>query len=105
MTQLPERGRPWEDLRRDLARFRRRDLDYRRGRQAAFVWYADPEVEAVARKAYAMYMVENGLGLRAFPSLARMEAETLAIVRGLLGGDGEDAGIFTSGGTESIFLA
>jgi glutamate/tyrosine decarboxylase-like PLP-dependent enzyme len=52
-----------------------------------------------------MFLVENGLGMRAFPSIARMENETLAMVRSLLHGDDETAGIFTSGGTESIFLA
>ena len=45
------------DLKRD-------DLDWRGGRHAAFVWHADDEVERVAREAYALFMTENGLGLR-----------------------------------------
>jgi glutamate/tyrosine decarboxylase-like PLP-dependent enzyme len=50
-------------------------------------------------------MAENGLGLRAFPSLRRMETEVVGIARDLAGGDDAVAGHLTSGGTESIFCA
>ncbi|MDA0353632.1 MAG: aminotransferase class V-fold PLP-dependent enzyme [Chloroflexi bacterium] len=50
-----------------------------------------------------MYIVENGLGARVFHSIARMESEVLAIVRGLLSAPDGAGSIFTSGGTESIF--
>jgi sphinganine-1-phosphate aldolase len=40
-----------------------------------------------------------------FPSLRRMEADVVAMVRDLLGGDAATPGHLTSGGTESIFLA
>jgi hypothetical protein len=86
------------DLKRD-------DLDWRRGRHAAFVWHADDAVETVAREAYALFMTENGLGMRVFPSLRRMEADVVAMVAGLLGGDASVMGHMTAGGTESIFLA
>ena len=86
------------DLKRD-------DLDWRRGRHAAFVWHADDAVETVAREAYALFMTENGLGMRVFPSLRRMEVDVVAMVAGLLGGDASVMGHMTSGGTESIFLA
>jgi glutamate/tyrosine decarboxylase-like PLP-dependent enzyme len=43
--------------------------------------------------------------LRVFPSLRRMEADVVAMVSSLLGGDASVAGHMTSGGTESIFLA
>ena len=81
------------------------DLDWKHGRHGAYVWYANDHLEEVLREAFGMFLVENGLGMRAFPSIARMENETLSMVRGLLHGDDETAGIFTSGGTESIFLA
>lgn len=84
---------------------RANDLDWKHGRHGAYVWYASDELEDVLREAFGMFLVENGLGMRAFPSIARMENEVLSMVRGLLGGDDETAGIFTSGGTESIFLA
>jgi sphinganine-1-phosphate aldolase len=104
-TRLPEQGRPWDELAREMADLKRDDLDWRRGRHAAFVWHADDAVERVAREAYALFMTENGLGLRVFPSLRRMESDVVAMVAGLLGGDASVVGHMTSGGTESIFLA
>ncbi|MET0487044.1 MAG: aspartate aminotransferase family protein, partial [Candidatus Rokuibacteriota bacterium] len=104
-ARIPERGRPWNELSREMTDLKRDDLDWRGGRHAAFVWHADDEVERVAREAYALFMTENGLGLRVFPSLRRMESDVVAMVAGLLGGDASVTGSMTSGGTESIFLA
>ena len=104
-ARLPERGRAWEELARAMADLKGNDLDWRGGRHAAFVWHADDEVERVAREAYALFMTENGLGLRVFPSLRRMEADVVAMVAGLVGGNTAVRGHMTSGGTESIFLA
>lgn len=103
--ELPRQGRPWPELREEMTAMRGNDLDWKHGRHGAYVWYASDELEEVLREAFGMFLVENGLGMRAFPSIARMENETLSMVRGLLGGDDETAGIFTSGGTESIYLA
>jgi sphinganine-1-phosphate aldolase len=102
---FPREGRSWPELAQALRELKRDDLDWRRGRHAAFVWHADDAVEQVARDAYALFMTENGLGLRVFPSLRRMEADVVAMVRHLLGGDAATTGHLTSGGTESIFLA
>lgn len=104
-AQLPTTGRPWDEVREELVAMRGGDLDWRHGRHGAYVWYADDELENVLREAYGMYLVENGLGLRVFPSIARMEQEVLEMVQNLLSGDDETASIFSSGGTESIFLA
>jgi len=102
---LPREGRSWPELAKALRELKRDDLDWRRGRHAAFVWHADDAVEEVAREAYALFMTENGLGLRVFPSLRRMEADVVGMVCQLLGGDAATTGHLTSGGTESIFLA
>src|SRR3990172_6280877 len=103
--QLPEKGRPWAELGPEMQAMRGHDLDWKHGRHGAFVWYANDDLEHVLRESFGMFLVENGLGVKAFPSIGRMENEVLAVVRGLLSGDEETAGIFTSGGTESIFLA
>jgi glutamate/tyrosine decarboxylase-like PLP-dependent enzyme len=103
--ELPGEGRPWDSLAEEMSAMREHDLDWRRGRHGAYVWYADDELEHVLREAFGMFMVENGLGLRVFHSIQRMEREVLSIVAGLLHADDEAAGIFTSGGTESIFQA
>jgi sphinganine-1-phosphate aldolase len=104
-ARLPERGRSWSELAREMTDLKRDDLDWRRGRHAAFVWHADEAVETVAREAYALFMTENGLGMRVFPSLRRMESDVVAMVANLVGGDASVVGHMTSGGTESIFLA
>ena len=103
VMEIPEKGRPWEELGPEMEAMRGHDLDWKRGRHGAFVWYANDELEHVLREAFGMFLVENGLGVKAFPSIGRMESEVLAMVRGLLHGDEDSAGIFTSGGTESIF--
>jgi glutamate/tyrosine decarboxylase-like PLP-dependent enzyme len=103
--ELPLHGHRWPVLREEMSAMRANDLDWKHGRHGAYVWYANDELEEVLREAFGMFLVENGLGMRAFPSIARMENEVLSMVRGLLSGDDETAGIFTSGGTESIFLA
>jgi sphinganine-1-phosphate aldolase len=105
MPPLPREGRSWPELAQALRELKRDDLDWRRGRHAAFVWHADDAVEGVAREAHALFMTENGLGLRVFPSLRRMEADIVEMVRHLLDGDAATTGHLTSGGTESIFLA
>ena len=102
---LPPSSSPWPELRERMEAMREHDLDWRHGRHGAYVWYANDNLEEVLREAYGMFMAENGLGLRAFPSINRMETEVLEIVQGLLHAPGTAAGIFTSGGTESIFLA
>ncbi len=104
-ARIPDSGRPWRELYAEMEAMREHDLDWRRGRHGAYVWYANEELETVLREAYGMFMTENGLGIRVFPSIARMEQEVLEIVSGLLDGGDDTAGIFTSGGTESIFLA
>lgn len=103
--EMPDRGRNWDELRTEMTEMRKDDLDWRNGRHGAFVWFAGDELEEVVREAYAMFLVENGLGVKVFPSIGRMEFETLAMVRSLLHGDDETASVFTSGGTESIFQA
>jgi len=103
VMEIPEKGRPWDELGPEMEAMRGHDLDWKRGRHGAFVWYANDELEHVLREAFGMFLVENGLGVKAFPSIGRMESEVLAMVRGLLHGDEDSAGIFTSGGTESIF--
>lgn len=102
---LPQTGRTWPELRDEMTAMRGNDLDWRNGRHGAYVWYANDELEHVLKESFSMFLVENGLGMRAFPSIGRMENEVLAMVRTLLSGDDETAGIFSSGGTESIFLA
>lgn len=104
-ARLPQVATPWPALREQMEAMREHDLDWRRGRHGAYVWYANEDLEDVLREAFGMFMAENGLGLRSFPSINRMETEVLEIVQGLVSAPEGAAGIFSSGGTESIFLA
>ncbi len=102
---LPPDGRAWSELAREMRDFKKDDLDWRRGRHGLYVWHADDQVEEVVREAHALFMTENGLGLRAFPSLRRMETEVIENVAELVGTADGVAGHMTTGGTESIFCA
>ncbi|MCO6452006.1 MAG: aspartate aminotransferase family protein [Caldilineales bacterium] len=84
---------------------RQQDVNWQEGRAFSLVFQAGEDVAEISKRAYEMYFSENGLNPGAFPSLRRFEAEVLAMVAGLLGGDGETVGNMTSGGTESILMA
>lgn len=101
----PEQGTPWPQLREQLQAAGQQDLDWRHGRVPMFIHYAGDDVLEVAKQAYLMYFSENGLGLRAFKSLATFESEVVAMGLALLRGDENCRGAMTTGGTESIFLA
>ncbi len=105
MPHLPEQGRGWNDLAADLDRRRDNDADWRRGRTALFVFNAGESVRRVGEQAYLAYMAENALGLRAFPSLAAMEADIIAIAHELTSAPHGAGGYFTTGGTDSITMA
>ena len=62
------------------------DVDWRSGRAPAFIHFAGDDVLDVAKRAYQMYFSENGLGLRAFGSLAKFESEVVAMGLALLHG-------------------
>ena len=103
--KLPVEGRRWDDIRSELLARKAKDYDWRSGRIPLYVYHDDDELLAVSRDAYGLYFSENALGGRAFPSLAQMEREIVQLSLSLFHApDGAD-GSFTSGGTESIFLA
>ena len=81
------------------------DVKWRDGRTGMYIFNAGEDVERVQKAAYAMFSAENGLGPAAFPSIARMEREVLAIGLSLLNAPEGAGGSMTSGGTDSIFLA
>jgi glutamate/tyrosine decarboxylase-like PLP-dependent enzyme len=104
-TTLPVSGTPWPELQRQLKEAGEGDADWRRGRVPMFIHYAGDDVLDVAKQAYLMYFSENGLGPRAFASLAKFEREVVEMGLALLHGGPGACGAMTTGGTESIFLA
>lgn len=105
MTRSPATGRAPADIMADLAARKAGDRDWRRGRLAVYYYWLDEELERVQQQAYLAYWTENNLGQRAFPSLKSLEEEVVAMGLALLGGGAGAGGTFTSGGSESIFLA
>lgn len=105
MTSLPKQGKSWSELDGEMDAAREGDVDWRRGRVGVYIHYAGDEVLDIAKKAYLKFFSENGLGPRAFPSLARFESDVVAMTLRLLHGGADARGAMTTGGTESIFLA
>ncbi len=103
--QMPEKGRPWPEIKAEMIARGGGDAKWRDGKTAVYVFNAGPELSRVQHEAYGLYMAENGLGPLAFPSLAQMEKEVIAMALGLLHGPEGATGAMTSGGTDSITMA
>lgn len=105
MAELPRLGISPEVLDERMEAARLDDVDWRNGRIGVYIHYAGEDVLAVAKQAYLKFFSENGLGPKAFPSLARFEADVIGMTLGLLHAGPDARGAMTTGGTESIFLA
>lgn len=103
--RLPRNGRCWSEVRAQLEAAKADDYAWNRGRLPLYVYWGSAELGQVAREASSLFFVENGLGKRAFPSVQTLERDVVDMVLGLMNGGGTAVGNFTSGGTESIFLA
>jgi sphinganine-1-phosphate aldolase len=103
--QFPQKGKPFDALKEDLAALKSDDMDWKNARAFSMVFRASEDVSRVVETALGMYVFENGLSPFAFPSLLRMETEVVAMTADLLNGGGTTAGNMTSGGTESIIMA
>ena len=102
---MPESGTTPEAVLKQLDDARKHDVKWQEGRAFSLAYSAGDEAVGLAKEAYAKFSSENMLNLDAFPSLRQLQTEVLAIVSGLLGGDDQTVGVFTSGGTESILTA
>ncbi len=103
--ELPAKGSSWETLKPLMESLKSNDYAWKSGRLPLYVYWRDEELYRVAKEASSLYFVENGLGKRAFPSAQKLEHDVISMVLNLMQADEAAAGSFTSGGTESIFLA
>ncbi|MEQ8842186.1 MAG: aminotransferase class V-fold PLP-dependent enzyme [Acidimicrobiales bacterium] len=101
---LNQVGRSVDDVIADLEAKRADDVKWADGRAFGMVYDGGPTVHEVAERAAKIYLHENALNTKAFPSLGSIQSEVVAWTAGLLNGDGA-AGFLTSGGTESILCA
>jgi glutamate/tyrosine decarboxylase-like PLP-dependent enzyme len=82
------------------------DYAWRQGRVPLYVYHHTDELLQLSQQAYLEFFTENALGQgKAFPSVLTLEREVVGMALDLLGGGPRSGGTFTSGGTESIFLA
>jgi sphinganine-1-phosphate aldolase len=102
---FPPRGIAPDDVFAEMEAARTKDVDWKHGRLGLYVHYAGDDVLAVAKEAYQRFFSENALGPKAFPSLKKFEEEVVDWALDLLHAPPEAAGVMTSGGTESLFLA
>jgi len=100
--QLGQSGRPVDDVIADLVEKRNGDVKWEDGRTFGMVYDGGPGVHEVAERAAKLYLHENALNTKAFPSLGAIQSEVVSWTAGLLHGPQSAAGFLTSGGTESI---
>jgi glutamate/tyrosine decarboxylase-like PLP-dependent enzyme len=104
-TRLSEHGRPVDDVIADLAAKRAGDVPWQDGKAFGMIYHGGPGVDEVAERAARLYLHENALNTRAFPSLGAIQSEVVRWTADLLHGPPEVSGFLTSGGTESILCA
>lgn len=105
MMQIPMTGRSWSALKDELEAAKGDDYSWRDGRMALYYYFLDDELMQVQQDAYGAYWMENGMAQRAFPSVKKLENEVIEMGLNLLHAPAGAVGTFTSGGSESIFLA
>ena len=108
---LPQEGVPRQEVLSILRQIGQREQDrWQKGYVSGAVYHGDPQYIEFLNQVYAIYSQANPLHADLWPSIAKFEAEIVAMAAGMLGaGKGENndqvCGTVTSGGTESILLA
>ena len=105
MTGLSKTGQSADDVIDALVAKRDRDVRWEDGRAFGMVYDGGPEVREVAERAASLYLHENALNTKAFPSLRDIQSEVVGWTGSLLNGPDTVSGFLTSGGTESILVA
>lgn len=103
--EFPQTGLAVADVIADLTAKRAGDVRWQDGRTFGMVYNGGPSVHEVAEAAARLYLHENALNTKAFPSLGAIQAEVVGWTASLLHGPAGAAGFMTSGGTESILCA
>ena len=104
-AEFPAAGRPVDDVIAELGEKRANDVRWKDGRVFGMIYDGGPGVHEVAERAASLYLHENALNTKAFPSLGQIQSEVVGWTASLLHGAPTAAGFLTSGGTESILCA
>lgn len=105
MTALGRTGRSVDEVIAELSAKRAGDVRWQDGRAFGMVYDGGPGVREVAERAAELFLHENALNTKAFPSLGSIQSEVVGWTANLLNGPDTTAGFLTSGGTESILCA
>jgi sphinganine-1-phosphate aldolase len=105
MGRFNQHGRPVDEVIGDLVDKRRNDVRWEDGRTFGMVYDGGPAVREAAERAATLYLHENALNTKAFPSLGSIQSDVVGWTADLLNGPDTAAGFLTSGGTESILCA
>ena len=103
--KMPAQGLSRAEVASALESIRSGDVGWRDGRMWAYVYAAGEDVEKVTKEAFASFLTENALDPTVFPSMLKLEMDVVGIIADHLNAPKGAVGSFTSGGTESIFLA
>lgn len=103
--ELNRAGRSVDDVITELEEKRVDDVKWADGRAFGMVYDGGPGVHEAAERAASLYLHENALNTKAFPSLGQIQSEVVGWTAGMLHGAETAAGFLTSGGTESILCA
>ena len=103
--ELPHEGLSVEAVMEELVAKRSGDVDWASGRAFGMVYDGGPSVHEMAEQAAMVFLHENALNTKAFPSLGSIQSEVVRWTANLFHGPDTAAGFLTSGGTESILCA
>lgn len=104
--QFPKTGTAWAVLKEELEALKEEDFDWQHGRVPSYTYFYDEATFEVQKKAYSAYIGENALGAsRAFKSIAHMLDDIYRMGFALFNAPSQAGASFTSGGTESVFMA
>ena len=95
----------WSEIKDQLMAMKGEDCDWSNGKVPGYTYKVGKDLDYVIREAYQIYFGENALGKNAFKSVTKLEAAIVEFCLDLFNHDNTGTGLFTSGGTESIFLA
>ena len=103
--KIPTTGRTREEILEHLESYKKQDINWQSGRAYGYIYDPGKEILEFAKQVYCLFLCENALDFTAYPSLLKIENDLISMIRKHLRGGDQVVGNFTSGGTESIFLA
>ncbi|MCG8531105.1 MAG: hypothetical protein MI749_10620, partial [Desulfovibrionales bacterium] len=96
MITLPRHGRTHDEILKEMASFRQRDINYEEAKTWSLVYHLGKEHDDFLQQAHGLFFSANGLNPMAFKSLKQFEHQVVQTTAHLLNGDENSVGILTS---------